>query len=178
MGSKKDEVVCKCKHVRRSDVRKAVEAGARTYKEVRAATGAGSKCGHCKGKVKSCLEDCLKELEAEQSAPEKAEAVLAEKPAESAAPVRPVGATEPSGERQVQLHRVYRHFKGDYYLVEDVATHSETGEKCVVYRKLYGDGSLWVRPLDMFLSEVDAKKHPDAKQRYRFELMDIASAKE
>ena len=77
--------------------------------------------------------------------------------------------------RELQIHRVYRHFKGDYYLVEDVARHSETDEEMVVYRKLYGDGSLWVRPLDMFLAEVDRAKYPDAAQRYRFELQDIPS---
>lgn len=44
--------------------------------------------------------------------------------------------------REIALKRVYRHFKGDCYLVEDVARHSETGEEYVVYRKLYGDGSL------------------------------------
>ena len=77
--------------------------------------------------------------------------------------------------RQVQLHRVYRHFKGDYYLVEDVARHSETDEEMVVYRKLYEDGSLWVRPLGMFLAEVDHEKYPQATQRYRFELQDIPS---
>ena len=88
------------------------------------------------------------------------------------------GAKEPAGARKVLPHRVYRHFKGDYYLVEGVATDSETGERCVVYRKLYGDGSLWVRPEGMFLSEVDAERHPEARQRWRFELMDIPSAKE
>ncbi|MDY2625260.1 MAG: DUF1653 domain-containing protein [Coriobacteriales bacterium] len=77
--------------------------------------------------------------------------------------------------RELKLHRVYRHFKGDYYLVEDVARHSETDEELVVYRRLYGDGSLWVRPKDMFLSEVDHEKYPDVKQRYRFELQDIES---
>ena len=77
--------------------------------------------------------------------------------------------------RELKLHRVYRHFKGDYYLVEDVARHSETDEELVVYRRLYGDGSLWVRPKDMFLSEVDHEKYPDVKQRYRFELQDIKS---
>ena len=76
---------------------------------------------------------------------------------------------------ELKLHRVYRHFKGDYYLVEDVARHSETDEELVVYRRLYGDGSLWVRPKDMFLSEVDHEKYPDVKQRYRFELQDIES---
>ena len=54
----------------------------------------------------------------------------------------------------IQIGRVYRHFKGDYYLVEGVAQHSETGEPYVIYRKLYGDGSLWIRPLAMFLSPV------------------------
>jgi len=74
--------------------------------------------------------------------------------------------------REVKIHGVYRHFKGNCYLVEDVAMYSETGEPVVVYRKLYDDGSLWVRPLDMFLSEVDREKYPDVDQRYRFELLE------
>lgn len=78
--------------------------------------------------------------------------------------------------RTVHLKRVYRHFKGDYYLVEELAHDSETGAPVVVYRKLYGDGGLWVRPLDMFLSEVDRAKYPDCSQTYRFELQDIPSA--
>ena len=77
--------------------------------------------------------------------------------------------------QELQLHRVYRHFKGDYYLVEDVARHSETDEEYVVYRRLYGDGSLWIRPKDMFLSEVDHEKYPNVEQTYRFELQDIES---
>ena len=77
--------------------------------------------------------------------------------------------------RELMLKRVYRHFKGDCYLVEDVARHSETGEEYVVYRKLYGDGSLWIRPKEMFLSEVDRTKYPDCPQRYRFELQEIGS---
>ena len=77
--------------------------------------------------------------------------------------------------RDVHIHRVYRHFKGDCYLVEDVARHSETEEELVLYRKLYGDGSLWARPKDMFLAEVDREKYPDASQRYRFELQEIKS---
>lgn len=78
--------------------------------------------------------------------------------------------------REVKVNRVYRHFKGDCYLVVDVARHSETGEDYVVYRKLYGDGGLWVRPLAMFLEPVDKKKYPDAGQEFRFELLDIPSA--
>ena len=78
-------------------------------------------------------------------------------------------------ERDVKIHGVYKHFKGDYYLVEDVANHSETKEKYVVYRRLYGDNSLWIRPLDMFLSEVDHEKYPNVEQKYRFELQDIQS---
>lgn len=50
---------------------------------------------------------------------------------------------------------LYRHYKGGDYRVEGVATHSETEEKLVVYRPLYGEGGLWVRPLDMFLETVN-----------------------
>lgn len=77
--------------------------------------------------------------------------------------------------RKIEIKRVYRHFKGDYYLVEDIARHSETGEEYVVYRKLYGDGGLWVRPLEMFSGEVDREKYPNCKQKYRFELQEIPS---
>ena len=78
--------------------------------------------------------------------------------------------------QQLQIGRVYRHFKGDYYLVEALAKDSESGEACVIYRKLYGGGGLWVRPLEMFLSKVDREKYPDAEQEYRFALQDIPSA--
>ena len=77
--------------------------------------------------------------------------------------------------REIQINRVYKHFKGDYYLVVDVANDSETKGKYVVYRRLYADGSLWIRPLDMFLSEVDHNKYPNVKQKYRFELQEIES---
>ena len=77
--------------------------------------------------------------------------------------------------REIKVHGIYRHFKGNYYLVEELARDSETDEELVVYRKLYGDGSLWVRPLAMFCSEVDHVKYPDVTQRWRFELVESLS---
>ena len=77
--------------------------------------------------------------------------------------------------RELKIHGIYKHFKGDYYLVEDIALDSETKGKMVVYRRLYGEGDLWVRPLEMFLSEVDHEKYPNVEQKYRFELQEIKS---
>ena len=73
--------------------------------------------------------------------------------------------------RTLHIGRVYRHFKNKYYLVVGEALHSETDEKYVVYKQLYGEGLLYIRPYDMFLSEVDREKYPDVKQKYRFECV-------
>ena len=60
----------------------------------------------------------------------------------------------------------YRHYKGHEYEVLGVARHSETEEEYVVYRALYGDGGLWVRPAEMFLETVLVDGHP--RPRFQF----------
>ena len=79
--------------------------------------------------------------------------------------------------RKVKVKGIYKHFKGDSYIVEDIAIDSETGEKTVIYRSLYGNGTLFVRPLTSFLEEVDHKKYPDIKIKYRFTLQNIKSVR-
>lgn len=70
--------------------------------------------------------------------------------------------------REIKIKGIYRHFKGMYYLVEDIAYDSETMEQVVVYRQLYGDKKLFVRNLEMFLSEVDRNQYPNIECKYRF----------
>lgn len=64
----------------------------------------------------------------------------------------------------------YLHFKGNMYELLNIATHTETKEQFAVYKSLK-DGIVWVRPLEMFASEVDHEKYPNVSQKYRFELM-------
>ena len=71
---------------------------------------------------------------------------------------------------EIKIHGIYKHYKGDLYIVEDIANHSETKEKLVIYRALYEDNTLWARPYEMFLDEVNKNG-----QKYRFELQEIKS---
>ena len=80
-------------------------------------------------------------------------------------------------DRVIKIGKTYRHFKGNMYKVLDIVYDSEESndkeyEKVVIYQALYGDRLKWARPYEMFNSEVDHKKYPDVKQKYRFEEVD------
>ena len=75
---------------------------------------------------------------------------------------------------QIKIGKVYRHFKGNYYFVEDVAYDSETKERMVVYKHLYNredNRQLWVRPEKMFLEEIPERPDNITGQKLRFELV-------
>lgn len=75
-------------------------------------------------------------------------------------------------DRNVMAGQVYRHFKGHTVKVLHISQDTEApGQFCVVYE--CEDGAVWSRPYGMFVSEVDHDKYPDAKQKYRFELVEV-----
>ena len=79
---------------------------------------------------------------------------------------------------QVQIGKIYRHFNGNYYFIEDIALDSETQERIVIYKPLYErkDSKIWVRREKMFLEEISLER-PDniTGQKYRFELQENLS---
>lgn len=79
--------------------------------------------------------------------------------------------------RKLEVNRIYKHFKGDYYIVLGTGINSETLEEYVIYRALYGEGKVYLREINNFLSEVDHEKYPNVKQKYRLELQEIESVK-
>ena len=70
----------------------------------------------------------------------------------------------------VNVGTIYRHFKGNYYYIKDIAICSESREEYVVYKALYGDNKTYIRPLKMFIEKIDVSR-PDNKlgHTYRFE---------
>lgn len=76
-------------------------------------------------------------------------------------------------DNKLKIKGIYKHYKGDLYLVEDIIYNSETNEKMIAYRALYGDGKLWCRPYNMFFDIVNKNG-----QKYRFELQNIESVRD
>ena len=76
--------------------------------------------------------------------------------------------------RKLVIGGRYKHFKDKYYQILNIAYHSEDDQKMVVYQALYGYYKVYVRPYDMFMSEVDRVKYPEVEQKYRFELVEPA----
>lgn len=85
--------------------------------------------------------------------------------------------------RTLKIGGIYRHFKGNLYIVLDKVIDIETYidndnyKELVIYQALYGEHMKMARPYDMFMSEVDKEKYPNVKQKYRFEEVDEVYAK-
>lgn len=79
--------------------------------------------------------------------------------------------------KEVEIGKIYRHFKGNYYYVENVALDSETKQRMVIYRPLYErqDSKIWVRSEAMFLEEIPNRPDNITGQKFRFELCDDLS---
>lgn len=76
---------------------------------------------------------------------------------------------------KVKIGKVYRHFKGNYYFIVDIALNSETQERMVIYKAIYdrNDSQIWVRREAMFLEEMDASRKDNITgQKHRFELVE------
>ena len=71
---------------------------------------------------------------------------------------------------EVLIGRVYKHYKGNFYIVENIALNTETDEQMVVYKALYENGKVFARPLTSFTEKID-----DQNQEHRFELQEIKS---
>ena len=78
--------------------------------------------------------------------------------------------------REIKVNRIYKHFKGNYYLVLALAKNSEDLKDYVVYKSL-NDEKVWIREFSMFASKVDKVKYPNSKQKYRFELWNKSDLK-
>ena len=76
-------------------------------------------------------------------------------------------------EREIKVKGIYKHFKGKYYIVEDIALDGESDKEYVIYRALHDDNKLFVRTFESFLSKVDKEKYPTVEEEYRFTQVDI-----
>ena len=84
---------------------------------------------------------------------------------------RKVGVYESRG-------KITKHFKGDLYLIVDIAINTETGEEMVIYKALYGDCKVYARPFDMFVEECTDEQFKQYGQKYRFKKFEIESVKD
>ncbi len=73
--------------------------------------------------------------------------------------------------RTIKINGVYKHFKGHVYKVVCIGKDADNLEEKVVYQNVLNN-EIWIRDKEEFLSLVDIKKHPDVKQKYRFELVE------